>query len=166
MRRDSQKTASQSPSSVRGVSGIHVSHAFALMAWPSVSGRGDRNIPPDSCAHVTAAGRKQIVGGAGSNRDNCVARLVNVPSTLPPGERRGHRRGLTGVFVSLKHHLGISGDRVPELDAPILGATHHPVAVGSQADTEHKVLSNPSQQPSRRLRISSPKVATRDRRTL
>ena len=98
--------------------------------------RGDRNVPPDSCAHVTATGREQIVRGAGGNRDNCVAVLAK---TSPSS--RALKRRLTGVLVSLEHHLRITGDRVPELDASVLRATHNPVSVWSQANAEHKVLS-------------------------
>jgi hypothetical protein len=42
--------------------------------------------------------------------------------------------------MSLEHHLCISSDGVPELDASVLGAAHNPVAIGSEADAEHKVL--------------------------
>lgn len=42
--------------------------------------------------------------------------------------------------MSLEHHLRISGDGVPELNAPVFRTTHDPMSVGSQADAEHKVL--------------------------
>ena len=46
----------------------------------------------------------------------------------------------TGVLVALQHHLGITSDRVPELDAAIFGTTHDPVSIRSQTDAEHEVL--------------------------
>lgn len=47
---------------------------------------------------------------------------------------------LTRVLVTLEHHLGISGVRVPELNAPVLGTTHDPLSIRRQADTEHEIL--------------------------
>jgi hypothetical protein len=47
---------------------------------------------------------------------------------------------LTRVLVALKHHLGISSHRVPELNTTVLGTTHHPGTVGCQAHAENKVL--------------------------
>lgn len=46
----------------------------------------------------------------------------------------------TGVLVALQHHLGVTSDRVPELDAAIFGTTHDPVSIRSQTHAEHKVL--------------------------
>lgn len=42
--------------------------------------------------------------------------------------------------MALQHHLSITSDWIPELDATILGATHDPLAIGREADTKNKVL--------------------------
>lgn len=42
--------------------------------------------------------------------------------------------------MSLEHHLRISGDGVPELNASVFRTAHDPMSVGCQADAEHKVL--------------------------
>lgn len=47
---------------------------------------------------------------------------------------------LTGVLVALQHHLGVTSDRVPELNATILRTTHDPLAIGRQAHAKHEVL--------------------------
>jgi hypothetical protein len=42
--------------------------------------------------------------------------------------------------VALEHHLGDASVGVPELDTPVLGAAHDPLAVGGEADAEYIVL--------------------------
>lgn len=46
--------------------------------------------------------------------------------------------------MPLKHHLRISSLGVPELHASVFRTTHDPLAVWSQANTEHEVLLNRS----------------------
>lgn len=49
-------------------------------------------------------------------------------------------RHLTRVLMSLKHELGNTRLRVPELHTPILGPTEHPSAVGRERDTKDEIL--------------------------
>lgn len=42
--------------------------------------------------------------------------------------------------MALQHHLSVTGDWIPELNAAVLGATHDPLPIGCQAHAEHKVL--------------------------
>ena len=46
----------------------------------------------------------------------------------------------TRVLVSLKHDLGSSSVRIPELHASVFGSTENPLAVWCKSDTENKVL--------------------------
>lgn len=49
---------------------------------------------------------------------------------------------LTGILVSLEHHLCISSDGIPELNTPVLGTAHNPVSIGSETHAQNKVLSS------------------------
>jgi hypothetical protein len=42
--------------------------------------------------------------------------------------------------MALQHELRVTGARIPELDAAVLGARHDPLAIGRQSDAEDKVL--------------------------
>jgi hypothetical protein len=72
-------------------------------------------IRPDAGPRVAGAGSKKVALRTRRDRDN-------------------------RVLVSLKHELGLSGARIPELDASILGAREDPLVVRCEGHTEHKVL--------------------------
>lgn len=42
--------------------------------------------------------------------------------------------------MALQHELSLASSRVPELDTPVLASGHDPLAIGSEGDTEDKVL--------------------------
>ena len=76
---------------------------------------GKFHSPPDSRTHVAAASGKDASRRTGGHRDD-------------------------RVLVALQHELSNAGMRIPELDTAILGAAEHPVAVGREGNTEHKIL--------------------------
>lgn len=64
---------------------------------------------------------------------------------VPFGMQRGDIPPLTGILVTLKHHLRISSAGVPELNSPILRTTHNPVSIWRQTDTQNKILRSRSE---------------------
>lgn len=93
-----------------------------------------RNSLPDFRPHVTTASSEHVTCWAGCNRNDYWYRLVYVlciPLKII---------GLTRILVALKHHLCITGNRVPELNSTVLGTTHHPVSIRRKANTKHKIL--------------------------
>ena len=86
-----------------------------LVTFQQRSDQECENSPPDSCPHVTTASSKKVIRWTGGNRND-------------------------RVLVTLKHHLGIASDRVPELNTTVLGTTHHPVSVRRKANAENEVL--------------------------
>lgn len=49
---------------------------------------------------------------------------------------------LTGILVSLEHHLCISSDGIPELNTPVLGTAHDPVSIGGETHAQNKILAS------------------------
>lgn len=69
--------------------------------------------------------------------DGATEMTVEIVSTR---SRPSRTYKLTRVLVALEHELSLASGRVPELHTTVLAARHDPLAIGSECNTEDKVL--------------------------
>ena len=128
----------------------------------------DQNVPPNSCAQVTAACSEEHPGWARYHREDCTTISIGpvARSEMPhrryskqrscrtcnseshhayiiPSQylrRREKTGGLTCALVALQHQLSNAGVWIPELDPPITRAAEHPPSIRSECDAEDNVL--------------------------
>lgn len=70
----------------------------------------------------------------GDGATEMTVNIVSMSSWLLQGST------LTRVLVALEHELRLASGRVPELHTAVLAARHDPLAIGSECNTEDKVL--------------------------